>query len=77
MTVAALLDLGADKQALLKGLESLNVDGYKIEISRVIKNGVDACDFNVILNDDIEKSTNISMEPERNIFDIYKSLIIH
>lgn len=72
MTVAALLDLGADKQVLLKGLESLKVDGYKIEISRVIKNGVHACDFNVILNEDIAKDDNNSEEAERNIFNIYK-----
>lgn len=72
MIVAALLNLGADKQILLKGLKSLNVDGYKIEISNVNKNGVNACDFNVILNDDIENNTKISTKSERNIFDIYK-----
>ncbi len=34
MTVAALLDLGADQNVLRNGLNSLNVDGYKINISR-------------------------------------------
>lgn len=52
MTVAALLDLGADKEVLLNGLKSLKVDGYRIEITRKTKNSIDACDFNVILAED-------------------------
>ncbi len=50
MTVAALLDLGANQQTLINALNSLPVDGFKIEISRVKKAGIDACDFNVILD---------------------------
>ena len=50
MMVAALLDLGASEEVLNKALESLSVDGFKVEISRVLKNGLDACDFNVILD---------------------------
>lgn len=50
MMVAALLDLGADRQVLEKALKSLNVTGFEIEISRVLKSGIDACDFNVILD---------------------------
>lgn len=53
MTVAALLDLGADKKILLDGLNSLKVDGYQIEIGRRLKNSIDACDFNVILDDEL------------------------
>lgn len=49
MTVAALIDLGADQSVLRKGLESLNVEGYVLEIGRKEKNSIDACDFNVIL----------------------------
>lgn len=49
MTVAALLDLGASEEALRKSLDSLNVDGYEIEIGRTTKCGIDACDFDVIL----------------------------
>ncbi len=52
MTVAALLDLGADKEVLLNALKSLPVSGYEIAISRVKKSGIDACDFNVILEKD-------------------------
>lgn len=50
MTVAALLDLGADEQVLRKALASLPVDGFQIRISRVVKNGLDACDFQVLLD---------------------------
>lgn len=51
MMVASLLDLGASEEVLNKALDSLQVDGFKIEISRVSKNGLDACDFNVILDE--------------------------
>ncbi len=51
MTVAALLDLGADEQVLRKALESLPLEGYSIEIKRVSKAGIDACDFNVVLEE--------------------------
>ncbi len=54
MAVAALLDLGANQDKLLRALESLPVDGFKIEISRVKKVGIDACDFNVILDKEYE-----------------------
>ena len=50
MTVGALLDLGADEEILREGLKSLPLDGYKVEISRVKKSGLDACDFHVILD---------------------------
>jgi uncharacterized protein (TIGR00299 family) protein len=50
MSVAALLDLGADPQVLKKTLDSLKVDGFKTKISRVQKSGLDACDFSVILD---------------------------
>ncbi len=50
MMAAALLDLGADQQALKDALESLPVEGFQIEIGRVKKSGLDACDFAVILD---------------------------
>ena len=49
MTVAALLDLGADRQVLTKALESLPLSGYSIQIKEVFKSGIRACDFDVIL----------------------------
>lgn len=54
MTVAALLDLGADAHKLEHALESLHLDGYSIAISRVKKSGLDACDFSVNLDKDHE-----------------------
>ena len=52
MTVAALLDLGADADVLKKALDSLPIDEFEIRISRVKKAGIDACDFNVILENE-------------------------
>lgn len=52
MTVAALLDLGADKAALLAALQSLPLTGYEVHISRVKKAGLDVCDFDVQLSEE-------------------------
>ncbi len=52
MTVAALLDLGADRKILLDALASLPLSGYSIKISDTFKSGIRACDFDVILEHD-------------------------
>ena len=52
MAVAALLGLGADRDALDRALSSLDLDGFRTEVTRVSKSGLDACDFNVILEVD-------------------------
>lgn len=52
MTVAALLDLGVPEDALMECLNSIPIEGFKIEISRVKKAGLDCMDFNVILDED-------------------------
>ncbi len=84
MTVAALLDLGADQTVLMDGLDSLNVDGYKIIISRKNKAGIEVCDFDVILehesvledghNFDTEASGHLHVKlgrhEHRNLYDI-------
>lgn len=49
MTVAALLDLGANFEKLQTVLKSLSDQRFKIEVKRVKKNALDACDFNVTL----------------------------
>jgi pyridinium-3,5-bisthiocarboxylic acid mononucleotide nickel chelatase len=52
MMVAALLDLGADSDVLNKALQSLPIHGFQTQINRVKKAGLDACDFDVILDEE-------------------------
>lgn len=54
MFVAAMIDLGADPDALEKALDSIPADGFFVEIGRVKKSGIDCCDFHVRLDDDCE-----------------------
>lgn len=61
MTVAALLDLGADEEVLKKALSSLPVSGFQIQISRVKKAGLDVCDFDVLL-DKVHENHDHDME---------------
>lgn len=64
MTVASLLDLGADQKVLMEGLASLKVEGYQINIGRRAKNSIEACDFDVILeNDDAEPHSHEHSHP--------------
>lgn len=52
MTAGALLDLGADKERLLRALESLHVGGYHLHFGRAAKCGIDAYDFDVHLEEE-------------------------
>lgn len=54
MTVAALLDLGADEAVLNKALNSLKekVTGFDVKISDIEKSGIIVKDFDVILDSD-------------------------
>lgn len=54
MAVAALIDLGVDKECLIKALNSIDAGGYDIKISNVIKSDTPCCDFDVILDSDHE-----------------------
>lgn len=54
MFVAAMLDLGANKDKLQHCLRSIPISGFDIQISKVIKSGLEACDFAVILDKDHE-----------------------
>ena len=49
MLVGALLDLGASEKILKDTLASLPLEGFEIEINRVEKAGLNACDFLVKL----------------------------
>ena len=52
MTVGALLDLGADRKAVEEAVDSIRpfVQGFDIAVTRVPNAGIDACDFNVMLD---------------------------
>ena len=52
MMVAALIDLGADKEKLLSVLDTVPVDGFTIKLSRVMKAGIDCQDFDVVLEEE-------------------------
>lgn len=51
MTVAALLDLGADAQKLNQALKSLTVKEFDYRISSKQSYGITGCDFDVILHE--------------------------
>ncbi|MBI2657396.1 nickel pincer cofactor biosynthesis protein LarC [Candidatus Woesearchaeota archaeon] len=48
MIIGALIDLGLDVKFLKKGLEKLNLKGYKIETKKIVKNGITSTKFDVI-----------------------------
>ena len=52
MTLGALLEIVGDDNYLLQELKKLNVDGYKIEISNKVKNGITGKYVDVILDDE-------------------------
>ena len=54
MLVAAMLDMGADKRVLNKALKSIPATGFTYKIRRVDKEGLDCCDFAVILDKEHE-----------------------
>ncbi len=51
MTVGALIDAGADFSALRAGLESLRVPGFTVSAEKVVKNGISATQFKVLLHE--------------------------
>ena len=52
MTLGALLEIVGDDNYLLQELKKLNVDGYRIEISSKVKNGITGKYVDVILDDE-------------------------
>ena len=52
MTLGALLEIVGDDNYLLNELKKLNVDGYRIEISNKVKNGITGKYVDVILDED-------------------------
>ena len=64
MTVAALLDLGANREVLEKAMESLHVGGYHLHIGKTKKCGIEATDFDVHLEHGGEEHHHHSHEGE-------------
>lgn len=52
MFVASMIGLGADKEKLMKVLDSIPVKGFNVEISDVFKSGIKCVDFYVSLDED-------------------------
>lgn len=50
MFVAALLDLGADQDKVERALAGIPGGHFHVRISRTVKNGIDCCDFDVVLD---------------------------
>jgi len=51
MTLAALIDLGVDKDLLIHELQKLNLPGWEIKFSQVTKHGIGAKQIDVILDE--------------------------
>ncbi len=51
MTVGALLGLGADREKLEEVLASVPAEGFRVQISQVLKSGIEAWNFDVILDE--------------------------
>lgn len=56
MTLGALLDLGIDKDILINELKKLNVDGFDIDVTKKVKEGIQGTDVYVNLLHDHEHS---------------------
>ena len=54
MTVAALIDLGADTDVLMQTVSTIPLEGFGIKLSRVKKSGLDVQDFLVELGSEYE-----------------------
>lgn len=79
MTLGALTEIIGDENHLLNELKKLNVDGYKIEISKKVKNGITGTYVDVILEHEQEHEHHHDHEHEhhhhhehRNLNDINK-----
>lgn len=58
MFIGALLDLGVDFRQLEYGLAKLNLDGYRLELRRAAKHGIEGVKFDVLLSDHAPRTTH-------------------
>lgn len=71
MTLGALVEIIGDENYLVEELKKLNVNGYKIEISKKVKNGITGTYVDVIL-DENEAQQHYHYHEHRNLKDICK-----
>ncbi len=71
MTLGALLEIVGDEKYLRKELEKLNLEGYKIEITKKVKNGITGTYVDVILEHH-HKHEHEHHHEHRNLEEIYK-----
>ena len=78
MTLGALLEIIGDENYLLEELKKLNVDGYKIKISKQVKNGITGTYVDVMLDEEHHHEHEHDHEHEhhhhhehRNLNDVY------
>lgn len=74
MTLGALLEIAGNKEYLLEQLATLKIEGYKIEITKKIKNGITGTYVDVILEKENLQSHHIQEQHShmhRNLKDIY------
>ena len=64
MTLGALLEIVGDENYLIDEIKKLNIDGYEIQISKKVKNGITGTYVEVIQEHHIHE--------HRNLNDIYK-----
>lgn len=73
MTIGALLEIIGDEKFLLNEISKLKIDGYKIEISKKLKNGITGTYVDVILEDEHHHGHEHKHHHEhRNLNDINK-----
>lgn len=73
MTLGSLLEIVGDENYLLEELKKLNVNGYKIEISKKVKNGITGTYVDVILEHSHEHHHEHHHEhnhEHRNLYDV-------
>ena len=69
MTLGALTEIVGDENYLINELKKLNIDGYKIKVSKKIKNGIAATYVDVILEHQHHHHDGHTHE-HRNLYDI-------
>ncbi|MFU8771394.1 MAG: nickel pincer cofactor biosynthesis protein LarC [Anaerolineales bacterium] len=62
MLLGALLDTGLDESVLHAGLANLNLSGFNVTVSRLLKNGLSALKVNVAVQEDLPSRTLLEIE---------------